>query len=101
MIVLRSGRNARRAVIRTRSERPLPTDYVEKQRVAAAESGVLNRARLPFCSGFARLLRCRKDLGQLNDRSVGLFFCSGVATPKVKLGKKTSPNADDTGRATS
>ena len=47
-----------------RSERQLPADSVEKQRVAAAESGDLNSARAPFLSGFARLLRCRKDLGQ-------------------------------------
>ena len=39
-------------------------DSVEKQRVADAESAVLNIARAPFLSGFARLLRCRKDLGQ-------------------------------------
>ncbi|MEQ8869983.1 MAG: DUF6478 family protein [Roseovarius sp.] len=38
-------------------------DSVEKQRVATAERSVLNRARAPFWSGFARLLRCRKDLG--------------------------------------
>lgn len=37
---------------------------VKKQRVACAESVVLNRAQAPFLSGFARLLRCRKDLGQ-------------------------------------
>jgi len=49
---------------RTCSECLLSADSVEKQRVETAESGVLNRARAPFCSGFARLLRCRKDLGQ-------------------------------------
>ncbi|WP_212580107.1 hypothetical protein, partial [Roseovarius gaetbuli] len=47
-----------------RSERQFRADSVEKQRVAVAESVVLNRARAPFLSGFARLLRCRKDLGQ-------------------------------------
>ena len=39
-------------------------DSVEKQRVAGAESRGLNEARVPFLSGFARLLRCRKDLRQ-------------------------------------
>ena len=43
---------------------PLSADSVEKQRVAGAESSALNAARAPFLSGFARLLRCRKDLGQ-------------------------------------
>ncbi|WP_212580121.1 hypothetical protein, partial [Roseovarius gaetbuli] len=47
-----------------RGEGPESADSVEKQRVAVAESVVLNRARAPFLSGFARLLRCRKDLGQ-------------------------------------
>jgi len=42
----------------------LSADSVEKPRVAGAESGVLNRRRAPFLSGFARLLRCRKDLCQ-------------------------------------
>ncbi|WP_212580143.1 hypothetical protein, partial [Roseovarius gaetbuli] len=49
---------------RTCGEGPESADSVEKQRVAVAESVVLNRARAPFLSGFARLLRCRKDLGQ-------------------------------------
>jgi len=39
-------------------------DFVEKQRVAGAESDARNGARAPLLSGFARLLRCRKDLGQ-------------------------------------
>jgi hypothetical protein len=38
-------------------------DSVEKERVAGAESRALNSAQAPFLSGFARLLRCRKDLG--------------------------------------
>ena len=42
---------------------PVPADSVEKHRVACAESGDLNRVQAPFLSGFARLLRCRKDLG--------------------------------------
>jgi hypothetical protein len=37
---------------------------VEKQRVARAKTAVSNEARAPFLSGFARLLRCRKDFGQ-------------------------------------
>ena len=41
----------------------LPAHSVEKHHVAGAEISVLNRARAPFLSGFARLLRCRKDLG--------------------------------------
>ena len=44
-------------------ESRLSTDFVEKQRVAGAESVVPNGVRAPFLSGFARLLRCRKDLG--------------------------------------
>lgn len=51
-------------LVGTRSESPVSADSVEKQRVAGAESTVLDRARAPFSSGFARLLRCRKDLGQ-------------------------------------
>ena len=39
-------------------------DSVEKQRVAFAESCALKSARAPFLSGFARLLRCRKNLSQ-------------------------------------
>ena len=49
--------------LRSRSERLQSADSVEKQRVAVAESVDLNRAQAPFSSGFARLLRCRKDLG--------------------------------------
>ena len=45
-------------------ERPLSADSVEKQRVAGAESGALNGARVPFLSGFSRLLRCGKELRQ-------------------------------------
>jgi len=50
--------------VRTRSESQLSADSVAKQRVASAESGALNGVRVPFLSGLARLLRCRKDLGQ-------------------------------------
>ena len=39
-------------------------DSVEKLKFASAEIADPNRARAPFLSGFARLLRCRKDLGQ-------------------------------------
>ncbi len=39
-------------------------DFVEKQRVAGAESGALNGAQAPFWSGFLCLLRCGKDLRQ-------------------------------------
>ncbi len=49
---------------RTRSECPLSADSVEKLKFASAEIADPNRARAPFLSGFARLLRCRKDLGQ-------------------------------------
>ena len=67
---LKGGRSASevwRRLFCRRSESPLPADSVEKQRVAGAESGVSNGARAPFCSGFARLLRCRKDLGQFTE----------------------------------
>ena len=47
-----------------RSELPLSADSVEKQRVAGAESGAANGARVPFFSGSLRLLRCGKDLRQ-------------------------------------
>ncbi|MFP7675744.1 hypothetical protein ACG74X_20625, partial [Marivita sp. S0852] len=46
-----------------RGKRQLPADSVEKLTFASAESDALNRARAPFWSGFARLLRCGKDLG--------------------------------------
>ena len=49
--------------IRACSELPLSADSVEKHRVSGAEIIALNGARAPFLSGFARLLRCRKDLG--------------------------------------
>jgi len=51
------------AVHEARGEGLLSADSVEKQRVAGAESGDQYGARAPFLSGFARLLRCRKDLG--------------------------------------
>ena len=50
-------------VTRTRSERPLPADFVKKLTFARAEMSVLNSAQAPFLSGFAHLLRRRKDLG--------------------------------------
>ena len=50
---------------RARSEFTLSADFVEKLPFASAEIAVLNSALTPFLSGFARLLRCRKDLGQL------------------------------------
>jgi len=53
--------------MRTRSEGPVSADSVEKQRAASAEIGVLICARVPFLSGFSRLLRCRKDLGQFSE----------------------------------
>ena len=59
-LVQRGGNRAHR---RLNIQSPLPADSVEKQRVAGAESKGLNGARAPFLSGFARLLRCRKDLG--------------------------------------
>ena len=37
---------------------------VEKLTFASAEIAVPNATQAPFLSGFARLLRCRKDLGQ-------------------------------------
>lgn len=51
--------------LRARSEHLLPADSVEKQRIAGAESAELNTTRTPFLSGFARLLWCGKDIGQL------------------------------------
>ncbi|MGX0974603.1 hypothetical protein ACSSVY_000299 [Roseovarius sp. MBR-51] len=45
-------------------ERPLKADCVEKLTFASAEMAVPNAARAPFLSGFSRLLRCGKDLGQ-------------------------------------
>ena len=48
----------------TRSEGLESAHSVEKQRVAFAESCALKSARAPFLSGFARLLRCRKNLSQ-------------------------------------
>ncbi|WP_375697623.1 hypothetical protein [Pseudophaeobacter sp. TrK17] len=53
--------------IATFVEGPLFADSVEKQRAASAEIGVLICARVPFLSGFSRLLRCRKDLGQFSE----------------------------------
>ena len=48
-----------------------------RQRVAGAESSVLNRARALSSSAFSRLLRCRKDhcqlLEDLGGRGVGQF----------------------------
>jgi hypothetical protein len=49
---------------RVGDERRLGADSVEKQTFASAEIAVPNRARAPFLSGFSRLLRCGKDLGQ-------------------------------------
>lgn len=46
------------------SECTSPTNSVEKQGVAGAEIGRVNTAGAPFWSGFARLLRCGKDLCQ-------------------------------------
>ncbi|WP_217807697.1 hypothetical protein, partial [Roseovarius litorisediminis] len=42
----------------------LSADSVEKLTFASAEIAVPNAAQAPFLSGFARLLRCGKDLGQ-------------------------------------
>jgi hypothetical protein len=42
----------------------LRADFVEKLTFASAEIAIPNPARAPFLSGFARLLRCRNDLGQ-------------------------------------
>jgi len=47
-----------------RSEWLLPADSVEKQRIASAENGARKKPLAPFLSGFAHLLRCRKDFGQ-------------------------------------
>ncbi len=53
------------AAIRTTcSELPLSAHSVEKHPFANAEYRRLNMARAPFLSGFLRLLRCGKDLGQ-------------------------------------
>ena len=45
-------------------ERQQWADSVEKQHIAGAESSAFWMARAPFWSGFSRLLRCGKDLGQ-------------------------------------
>jgi hypothetical protein len=50
-------------IIRTCGECTLSADFVEKHRVASAESWAMDAAQAPFLSGFAHLLRCRKDLG--------------------------------------
>lgn len=42
-------------------QRTPASDSVEKHLVAGAEIIASNTARAPFLSGFARLLRCRKD----------------------------------------
>jgi len=47
-----------------RSEGRQSADSVEKLKFASAEIADPNRARAPFLSGFAHLLRCGKDLGQ-------------------------------------
>jgi len=52
------------AIGATRSESQVSADSVEKQRAAGAEIAVSNWTRVPFLSGFARLLRCGKDLRQ-------------------------------------
>lgn len=52
-----------------RSERQLPADFVEKLTFAIAEVAARNSARAPSWSGFACLLRCRKDLGQFAEVS--------------------------------
>jgi len=49
---------------RTCSEGRQSAHSVEKQVFASGELAVPNLARAPFLSGFTRLLRCRKDLGQ-------------------------------------
>ncbi len=56
--------SAETSAVNTRSELLLPAHSVEKHRVVGAESGAQVGARAPFLSGFSRLLRCRKDLGQ-------------------------------------
>ncbi|WP_217807698.1 hypothetical protein, partial [Roseovarius litorisediminis] len=48
----------------TCSEDLLSADSVEKLTFASVEIAVPNAAQAPFLSGFARLLRCGKDLGQ-------------------------------------
>ncbi len=59
------ARFLRIAVVRgRRSERQVAVDSVEKLTFASAEIAVPNPARAPVLSGFARLLRCRNDLGQ-------------------------------------
>jgi len=45
-------------------EFPLWAHFVEKLTFAIVEIAARNSTRAPFWSGFARLLRCRKDLGQ-------------------------------------
>jgi len=50
--------------VQTAANDRFPADSVEKLTFASAERAVQNAARAPFLSGFSRLLRCRKDLGQ-------------------------------------
>ncbi len=47
-----------------RAESPLSAHSVEKHLVATAETPRLRGQRAPFMSGFSRLLRCGKYLGQ-------------------------------------
>jgi len=48
-----------------RSEGLQSANFAEKHHVARAANQSLIAAQVPFLSSFARLLRCRKDLGQL------------------------------------
>jgi len=59
-----SASNVTAWMARCCGEGRLSADSVEKLTFASAEIAVPNPARAPFLSGFARLLRCRKDLGQ-------------------------------------
>ena len=54
-----------------RSERPLSADSVEKLTSANAEIAVPDPALAPFLSGFARLLRRRKDLSKFPEVLAG------------------------------
>ena len=48
-----------------RSECLRSADSVEKHALADAEFYPVTRPQAPLLSGFSRMLRCRKDLGQL------------------------------------
>ena len=66
-------------------ECPVMANSVEKLTFASAEMAVPKAAQAPFLSGFARLLRCGKDLGQFPEVLSGggeeeFVICTAWAT---------------------